>query len=146
MLHYVHIQNNDSNYGCLKNEQVAKYKLWHIVASTSYIILRQNNQSLYCNAICTRYIRLNSAYARRMQSCCNSILYRVRQLQFFFFGFFKTAMSFPRKQSVIQLYSNTGSISDSEEHRCEEEYVLYIRFTCALYSSRIKLYRRHSQW
>jgi len=61
MLHYVHIQNNDSNCGCLKNEQVAKYKLWHIVASTSYIILRQNNLSLYCNAICTRYILLNSA-------------------------------------------------------------------------------------
>lgn len=43
MLHYVHIQNNDSNCDCLKNEQVAKYKLWHIVASTLYIILRQNN-------------------------------------------------------------------------------------------------------
>jgi len=65
----------------------------------------------------------------------------------FFFGFFKTAMSFPwRKQSVIQLYSDTGSISDSEEHRCEEEYVLYIRSTCVLCSSRIKSYRRHSQW
>ena len=32
-----------NNCDCLKNEQVAKYKLWHIVASTLYIILHQNN-------------------------------------------------------------------------------------------------------
>lgn len=49
-LHYVHIQNNDSNCDCLKNEQVAKYKLWHIVASTLYNITSESQQNLYCNA------------------------------------------------------------------------------------------------